>query len=166
MVEVLFIKMELKSVRSVVQRVESASVTIDGNMVAAIDRGVLVFLGVAKGDERADAEYLLNKIINLRIFEDDAGKMNRSLVEVPGEMLLVSQFTLLADTAKGRRPSFTDAEEPARARVLYDYFLKSASARIRRVAAGEFQAMMKVALINDGPVTMLIDSRKRLQDGE
>ena len=152
--------------RSVVQRVESASVTIDGNIVAAIDRGVVVFLGVEKDDERADADYLLNKIINLRIFEDDAGKMNLSLLDMSGEMLLVSQFTLLADTAKGRRPSFVRAEEPARARVLYDYFLKSAADMIRLIAAGEFQAMMKVALVNDGPVTILIDSRKRFQEAD
>jgi D-tyrosyl-tRNA(Tyr) deacylase len=147
-----------------VQRVDSASVSIDGNVVAAIGKGVVVFLGVEKGDEESDAEYLLDKIINLRIFEDDAGKMNHSVIQVSGEMLVVSQFTLLGDTAKGRRPSFVHAEEPVRARLLYEFFLQKVASRVRRMAAGEFRTMMKVELINDGPVTMLVNSRKHFQE--
>ncbi len=148
------------TMRAVLQRVESASVSIRGVAVSSIGKGLVIFLGVEKGDENRDAEYLLEKIVNLRIFEDDAGKMNRSLAETGGEMLVVSQFTLLAETAKGRRPSFFRAEEPERAKTLYEFFLQSAAGRVKRVAAGEFQAMMKVHLINDGPVTIVMDSRK------
>ncbi len=147
--------------RSVVQRVDSASVSINGNVAASIGNGLVVFLGVEKGDTETDAEHLLEKIVNLRIFEDKAGKMNHSVVEMSGEMLVVSQFTLLSDSAKGRRPSFVRAEEPVKARLLYEYFLRNAVGRVRRVATGEFQAIMKVALVNDGPVTILMDSRRR-----
>ena len=150
--------------RAVVQRVEKASVRIDGCVRATIGKGIVVFLGVEKDDTHRDAEYLLDKITNLRIFEDAAGKMNHSVLEVSGEALVVSQFTLLGDTTKGRRPSFVRAEEPARAKLLYEYFLKKMTENVGRVAAGEFQAMMKVELINDGPVTLLLDTRKHLQD--
>jgi D-tyrosyl-tRNA(Tyr) deacylase len=147
-------------VRAVLQRVDKASVTIQGRMVSAVGKGLLVFLGVQTGDTFADADYLLEKIHNLRIFEDSDGKMNVSLLDVGGEMLVVSQFTLLGDCRKGRRPSFTAAEEPAKAKLLYDYFISQAQGKNCRVAGGEFQAMMQVELINDGPVTMMIDSTK------
>jgi D-aminoacyl-tRNA deacylase len=146
--------------RAVLQRVDKARVTIEGRMVSAIGQGLLVFLGVETGDGFPDAEYLLQKINNLRIFEDSEGKMNLSLLDVAGEMLVVSQFTLLGDCRKGRRPSFTAAEEPQKAKLLYDYFIAQAQGKNWRVAGGEFQAMMKVELINDGPVTMMIDSKK------
>lgn len=146
--------------RAVLQRVDKARVTIDGRTISAIGKGLLVFLGVETGDGLADADYLLEKINNLRIFEDSEGKMNLSLLDVAGEMLVVSQFTLLADCRKGRRPSYAAAEEPKQAKLLYDYFIAQAQEKIRRVAGGEFQAMMKVELINDGPVTIMIDSKK------
>ncbi len=144
--------------RVLIQRVDEASVTVDRQEIARIGRGVLVLLGVGKRDTREDADYLLDRILHLRIFEDDEGKMNRSLLESGGEMLVVSQFTLWADCRKGRRPSFTDAAEPASARDLYRHFVETARARMGRVREGEFQAMMKVRLVNDGPVTILLDS--------
>lgn len=147
--------------RAVLQRVNKAEVTIAGRKISAVGRGLLVFLGVECGDVRADVEYLLEKILNLRIFEDQEGKMNLSLLAVAGEMLVVSQFTLLGDCRKGRRPSFTTAEEPNQAKLLYDYFILRAQENIRTVRAGEFQAMMKVELVNDGPVTLILDSKKR-----
>jgi len=150
-------------VRAVVQRVSSASVTIDGAVSAAVDRGLLVLLGVAEGDTPADGEWLAQKIAKLRIFPDDAGQMNRSVVDVGGEVLVVSQFTLLASTRKGTRPSFNDAAKPDTARVFYDSFLLQLEAALgdRPVARGEFAAMMQVALVNDGPVTILLDTRQR-----
>lgn len=154
--------------RAVLQRVERAGISVAGQQIAAIEKGLLVFLGVGKGDERRDADYLLEKIINLRIFADEADRMNLSVQDVGGSMLVVSQFTLFGDCRKGRRPSFVAAEEPLQAKALYDYFLEQARARMTRVGGGEFQAMMKVELVNDGPVTLLIDSRKcfQLQIGE
>jgi len=146
--------------RAVVQRVEKASVEVNNRLVAGILKGMLIFLGVGKGDEYSDAEYLVEKIINLRIFEDEVGKMNRSLADISGEMLVISQFTLFGDCRKGRRPSFTSAEEAERSNMLYTYFINQASERIPVVKAGIFQAMMKVQLINDGPVTLLLDSKK------
>jgi D-tyrosyl-tRNA(Tyr) deacylase len=146
--------------RAVLQRVEKAGVTVNGQTISLIGEGLLVFLGVKNGDGFADADYLLEKINNLRIFEDSEGKMNLSLLDVAGEMLIVSQFTLLGDCRKGRRPSFAAAEEPKQAKLLYDYFLAQAQGKIGRVAGGEFQAMMKVELINDGPVTIIMDSKK------
>lgn len=147
--------------RSIVQRVERASVSINNKRTSSIGRGVLVFLGVEKGDTSQDADYLTDKIVNLRIFEDEAGKMNRSLIEIAGEMMVVSQFTLLADCRKGRRPSFVQAEEPDEAKKLYDLFVTKCRDKLLNVATGEFQAMMKIELINDGPVTIMLDSRKR-----
>jgi D-tyrosyl-tRNA(Tyr) deacylase len=144
--------------RALIQRVDGASITVDQKEISRIDQGVLVLLGVGRNDTKEDAEYLLDKIINLRIFEDAAGKMNLSLLETGGEMLVVSQFTLWADCRKGRRPSFTNAAEPQTARSLYRYFVETARARMDRVQEGEFQAMMKVGLVNDGPVTILLDS--------
>ena len=146
--------------RCVVQRVDRASVLVDGQIISGIGRGVLVFLGIEKGDSYRDADFLLEKIIHLRIFEDSQGKMNLSLIETSGEILIVSQFTLLADCRKGRRPSFVSAEEPEEANKLYGYFISIARERIGHVGTGEFQAMMKIELVNDGPVTMLLDSRK------
>jgi D-tyrosyl-tRNA(Tyr) deacylase len=146
--------------RAVLQRVESAKVTVKGRLVSEIGKGILVFLGVEQGDGQADADYLVEKIVNLRIFEDGEGKMNLSLIEVDGEMLVVSQFTLLGDCRNGRRPSFTAAEKPEPARLLYDYMVSQTRKKVRLAAGGEFQAMMKVQIINDGPVTMLLDSRK------
>ena len=148
------------AMRSVVQRVDRAKVLVDERQVARIGRGLLVFLGVEQGDGESDAEYLSEKIANLRIFEDAEGKMNLSLVDVGGEMLVVSQFTLLGDCRKGRRPSFTAAENPERARALCDHFAARTKEKIGRVAEGVFQAMMSVELVNDGPVTMLLDSKK------
>lgn len=148
--------------RAVVQRVEKAAVSIAGHVVSVIGKGILVFLGIEKGDGPDDADYLLDKVINLRIFEDGDGKMNLSLMDISGEMLVVSQFTLLGDCRKGRRPSFTKAEDPVPARALYDLFLERGRERVSSVMSGEFQAMMNVELINDGPVTMLLDSRKVL----
>jgi D-tyrosyl-tRNA(Tyr) deacylase len=146
--------------RVVVQRVDSATVNIDNRLVAMIGKGILVFLGIEKGDGQKDADYLLEKVITLRIFEDSGGKMNRSLLDVSGEMLIVSQFTLLGDCKKGRRPSFIQAEDPEHARRLYEYFICRGREAMVRVSSGEFQAMMKIAVVNDGPVTMLLDSRK------
>ncbi len=144
--------------RALIQRVDGASITVDQKEISRINQGVLVLLGVGRNDTKEDAEYLLDKIINLRIFEDAERKMNLSLLETQGEMLVVSQFTLWADCRKGRRPSFTDAAEPQTARHLYHHFVETARARMNRVQEGEFQVMMKVSLVNDGPVTILLDS--------
>ncbi len=146
--------------RAVVQRVDSAGITVDGRVISAIGRGLLVLLGVESGDGRKDADYLLDKIINLRIFEDEKGKMNLSLLDKSFEMMVVSQFTLLGDCRKGRRPSFTSAEDSLKARELYDYFMIKGQEKIQRMSSGEFQSMMKISLVNDGPVTMILDSRR------
>ncbi len=142
------------------QRVDRARVIVGGEIISIIGKGVLVFLGIERGDTNRDADFLLEKIIHLRIFEDSHGKMNLSLVEISGEILIISQFTLLADCGKGRRPSFMSAEEPEAARKQYEYFVSLAREKISHVATGEFQAMMKIESVNDGPVTMLLDSRK------
>jgi len=146
---------------ALIQRVDEARVYIDENLKDGIGKGLLVFLGIASGDEFRDADYLLEKITNLRIFEDEQGKMNRSVADISGELLVVSQFTLLADCRKGRRPSFGRAEQPERAKKLYEYFLENAKRSLRRVGSGEFQAMMKIHLVNDGPVTISINSRDK-----
>ncbi len=146
--------------RAVVQRVDSAKVTVDERIISFIGKGILVFLGIEKGDEKKDADYLLEKVMNLRIFEDTEGKMNMSVLDISGEMLVVSQFTLLGDCRKGRRPSFIHAEEPQEAKTLYEYFVLQGREKIKRVYGGEFQAMMKIDMVNDGPVTLLLDSRK------
>ena len=145
--------------RAVVQRVKESSVKADDQIIGRIGRGVLVLLGVAQGDRLADAEYLANKIANLRIFEDENGKMNRSLLEIGCQMLVVSQFTLLGDCRKGRRPSFADAAGPAQATTLYEYFIEAARRLEISVETGRFKAMMEVALVNDGPVTLILESR-------
>ena len=146
--------------RAVVQRVKDAKVVVEGKTVGEIGHGLLVFLGVEQADEIEDAEYLVSKIINLRIFKDDEQKFNLSLIDVKGEMLVVSQFTLLGDCRKGRRPSFSDAAPPEKAQKLYEDFMELVARNNITVASGEFQAMMDVSLVNDGPVTMLLDSKK------
>jgi D-tyrosyl-tRNA(Tyr) deacylase len=146
--------------RAVLQRVSRASVEVDGAVVGAIGVGWLVLLGVAKGDGDEDADRLAEKVAGLRAFEDEAGKMNRSVAEVGGGVLVVSQFTLLGDCRAGRRPSFTEAAEPAEAERLYRRFADRLAATGLPVATGVFRAMMRVGLINDGPVTLLLDSRK------
>jgi D-aminoacyl-tRNA deacylase len=151
-------------VRLVLQRVSSASVTIDGTVRGTIERGLLILLGVAAGDTEDDVRWLAEKAAALRIFPDDAGFMNRSVRDIDGGILVISQFTLIASTRKGTRPSFNDAAKPDLARPLYENFLthlESASCLGRPVARGEFGADMKVALVNDGPVTLVIDTRER-----
>jgi D-tyrosyl-tRNA(Tyr) deacylase len=145
--------------RAVLQRVKEASVTVDGQVVGAIGPGLLVLLGVGKGDTEADVDFMVDKVPSLRIFEDDAGKMNRSLFDASKHLLAVSQFTLYADTRKGRRPSFVDAMPPDEAKRLYSLFCERCRAAGLTVAEGVFAADMKVALVNDGPVTLVLDSR-------
>ena len=144
--------------RAVVQRVKKSSVKTNDEIVGQIGPGLLVLLGVAKTDSTKDADYLANKIVNLRIFEDEDGKMNRSLLESGGELLAVSQFTLLADCSKGRRPSFVAAADPDRAAELYEKFVAAVRHRGVAIQTGRFRAMMEVALINDGPVTLIVES--------
>ena len=146
--------------RACVQRVSRASVTVDGQIVGQIDCGMLVLLGITSDDQLEDVAYLAEKTTGLRIFEDDQGKMNRSLLETGGQMLVVSQFTLLGDCRKGRRPSFIQAAPPELAERLYQQFVADVQARGIYVATGRFRAHMDVALVNDGPVTLLLDSRK------
>lgn len=143
--------------RALVQRVAWAKVEVNGETTGAIERGLLVYLGAGKGDGPAERAYVLQKVIGLRIFEDDAGKMNLSVEDVGGALLVVSQFTLYADVRRGRRPSFDDAMPPAEAERTYDTFVAEARARIR-VETGRFRADMKVSSLNDGPVTIWIDS--------
>jgi len=144
---------------AVVQRVLSSSVTIDGAVVGTIGSGVNVLLGVADGDGETDAEYLAAKVANLRIFEDQQGKMNRSLIEMGGQMLVVSQFTLLGDCRKGRRPSFIQAAAPDLAERLYLHFIEKVNQLGIDVRTGRFGSMMQVDIVNDGPVTLLVHSR-------
>jgi len=144
---------------AVIQRVKESSVTVDKKIVGKISKGLLVLLGVSKKDTPEDADYLANKIMNLRIFEDDNGKMNMSLLETGGEMLVVSQFTLLGDCKKGRRPSFINAAQPDMANELYEYFIETALKHGITTKSGKFQAMMDVSLVNDGPVTLIVESK-------
>jgi len=147
-------------VRAVVQRVSQASVCVDGQICGAIGPGLLVLLGVGKNDSEQDAALLADKIANLRIFDDEQGLMNLSLLEVQGEMLVVSQFTLFGDCRKGRRPSYSTAAPPAEAVRLYEQFIHEIRARQITVATGKFQTTMDVALVNNGPVTLLLDTEK------
>ena len=146
--------------RAVIQRVQSASVCVDGRMTGKIDQGLLVLVGVGKGDGEKDIAYMVSKLPDLRIFEDASGKFNLSLREAGGGMLVVSQFTLYGDCRKGRRPSFTDAAEPAEAKKLYEQLVFKLREGGTSVETGEFQAKMEVHLVNDGPVTILLDSRQ------
>ena len=146
--------------RAVLQRVSRAKVSVDGETVGEIDNGILVLLGVSREDEKQDALYLLEKTLNLRIFEDADGKMNLSLLDMKGDLLVVSQFTLYGDTRKGRRPSFIEAAAPEKANFLYEFFVLEARKQIEKVETGRFQAMMNVELVNDGPVTILLDSKR------
>jgi D-aminoacyl-tRNA deacylase len=147
--------------RAVVQRVSRAEVRIAGRVVGKIGRGFVVLLGVASGDSDADAAHLVDRIIGMRVFADDAGKMNLALAQVDGALLVVSQFTLIADTNSGRRPSFIKAAAPEEARRLYEHFLSLAQTRGVKVETGEFGATMDVELVNDGPVTIILDSREK-----
>jgi D-tyrosyl-tRNA(Tyr) deacylase len=146
--------------RLVLQRVSRASVEVEGAVAGAIGNGLLVFLGVAREDRTEDADYLAEKLANLRIFPDDAGKMNRSVLESGGSVLVVSQFTLYGDCRKGRRPSFDEAADPEKARSLYEYFVERIRAAGLTIATGVFQAHMLVSLVNDGPVTLILESKK------
>jgi D-tyrosyl-tRNA(Tyr) deacylase len=144
--------------RAVVQRVSESSVAVGPEVVGRIGRGLLVLLGVSKTDTEKESDYLAEKIAYLRVFEDEGGRLNRSLMEVGGEMLVVSQFTLLADCRKGRRPSFTEAAEPELARRLYEHFVCQTAKLGISAQTGRFQALMAVSLVNDGPVTLIIES--------
>jgi D-aminoacyl-tRNA deacylase len=146
--------------RAVVQRVSRASVKVDGEPTGEIGKGLLLLLGIAQDDSTTDAEYLAEKIAGLRIFEDDAGKMNLSVTEVGGAVLAVSQFTLFGDVRRGKRPSFDAAARPEQAKALYEYFVERIRACGLRCETGRFQEMMEVELVNAGPVTILLDSRK------
>lgn len=146
--------------RAVVQRVSRARVTVGGEITGEIGKGLLVLLGVSIRDTEKDALYLVDKTLNLRIFEDADDKMNLSLLDIKGQLLVVSQFTLFGDATRGRRPSFIDAAPPERANHLYEAFVAEAGRQIDGVQTGRFQAMMNVELVNDGPVTILLDSEK------
>jgi D-aminoacyl-tRNA deacylase len=146
--------------RAVIQRVSRASVKVDGELTGEIGEGLLVLLGVAQDDGEADADYLAEKVAGLRIFEDDAGKMNLSVAEVGGALLAVSQFTLFGDVRRGKRPSFDAAARPEKAKALYEYFVERIRASGLRCETGRFQEMMDVELVNAGPVTILLDSKK------
>ena len=146
--------------RAVLQCVSQAQVSVNGEITGQIGLGLLVLVGVGRDDTEADATYLAQKIAGLRIFEDDDGKMNRSVQDVGGSVLVVSQFTLYGDARRGKRPAFDDASPPERARQLYDFFIEQIRATGLRCETGRFQEMMKVELVNEGPVTILLDSRK------
>jgi D-tyrosyl-tRNA(Tyr) deacylase len=144
----------------VLQRVTRASVKVEGETVGEIASGLVVLLGIARDDTEQDASYLLEKIVSLRIFEDDAGRMNLSVAETGGALLVVSQFTLYGDARRGRRPSWSEAAAPEMAEPLYEFFVNEARTLLLRVETGSFRRMMEVELVNDGPVTILLDSRK------
>ncbi|MFC2002408.1 D-aminoacyl-tRNA deacylase [Chloroflexota bacterium] len=149
--------------KALLQRVTEASVSVGGEVVGGIGRGLVVLLGVAAGDTEKDAQYLAQKTVNLRIFSDEESKFNLSAMEIKGEILVVSQFTLLADTRKGRRPSFIEAASPAQAKELVKHFLQQARTTGLKVETGRFQEHMLVEIHNDGPVTILLDSREKFE---
>lgn len=144
--------------KGLIQRVSSASVVVDGNCVGEINQGILLLLGVEKEDDRTKADKLLDKVINYRIFSDDSDKMNLSLKDIEGELLVVSQFTLVAETSKGKRPGFSKGAPPALGEELYNYFIQTAKSTGLKIATGQFGADMKVSLTNDGPVTFWLES--------
>jgi D-tyrosyl-tRNA(Tyr) deacylase len=146
-------------VRAVVQRVSKAKVTVSGRITGEIDKGLLVLVGIGRDDDGSDVEWLVDKTLNLRVFEDENEKMNLSLIDVSGALLAISQFTIMGDARKGRRPSFTEAAEPEAARALFNDFLQMASKTVK-VETGIFQAHMDVELVNSGPVTILLDSKR------
>ncbi len=146
--------------RAVIQRVSRAKVSVEGEITGEIGKGILILLGVSREDSRKEAVYLLEKTLNLRIFEDADEKMNLSLLDISGELLVVSQFTLYGDARRGRRPSFIEAAAPEKANELYEFFVSEARKQVAKVGTGRFQAMMDVELVNDGPVTILLDSDK------
>ena len=146
--------------RAVVQRVKRASVSVDDIVIGKIDHGIMLLLGVEESDEEKDLEYLCDKVVNLRIFEDENGKMNKSLMDVQGSILVISQFTLLGDARKGRRPSFTQAAVPDKAVPMYEKFISNMKKLEIKTESGKFGADMQVELVNDGPVTILLDSKK------
>jgi len=148
-------------VKALLQRVTGASVSVGDKVVGRISKGLVVFVGVADGDSEEDAQYLAQKTVGLRIFSDETGKFNLSALDIEGELLVVSQFTLLANTRKGRRPSFTEAAPPAQAEALFQQFVKDAAASGLKVETGRFQQYMHVEIHNDGPVTVLLDSRQK-----
>ena len=145
--------------RLVIQRVKEARVDIDGKIFSKISQGLLVFIAVGKTDSLQDAQYLTDKVKHLRVFDDDKGKMNRSVLDVKGEILVVSQFTLLGDCVKGRRPSFDEAADPQKAEELYNQFVQKLKEESLKVETGQFRATMDVSLVNDGPVTVILDSK-------
>jgi D-aminoacyl-tRNA deacylase len=146
--------------RAVVQRVTRAKVTVNEEVVGEIGKGLVVLLGIARDDTKVEAAYLVDKLLALRIFDDEDGKMNFSVKDVQGGLLIVSQFTLYGDVRRGLRPSWIDAAPPEVAEPLYDFFVRQARTSIEEVATGSFRAMMQVELVNDGPVTILVDSKK------
>jgi len=147
--------------RAVVQRVTRAKVSVENETIGEIANGLVVLLGVARDDSEADADYLASKITSLRIFDDEAGKMNRSVKDIDGGVLVVSQFTLYGDVRRGLRPSWIDAAAPEAAKPLYEYFIAQVSKLLTKVSGGSFRSLMQVELVNDGPVTILLDSRKQ-----
>src|SRR3954468_579725 len=146
--------------RAVVQRVTRASVKVEDELIGEIVNGLVVLLGIARDDTKVEAAYLVDKIANLRIFDDEDGKMNRSVKDIHGGLLIISQFTLYGDVRRGLRPSWIDAAPPEVAEPLYEFFVRQSRATVDEVATGKFQAMMQVELVNDGPVTILLDSQK------
>lgn len=147
--------------RAVIQRVKKAFVSVHDNIIGQIEKGLVVFLGVAEGDTMDDVNYMVEKIVGLRVFEDEAGKMNKSLQDVDGALLVISQFTLLGDVRKGRRPSFIQAANPDEAKKLYEALIEICKNKVKIVEKGQFQADMLVTVLNDGPVTILLDSKKQ-----
>ena len=146
--------------KAVIQRVKSASVEVDGRIVGDIGRGLMVLLGIGKDDTIRDAQWMVDKITHLRIFEKENGKLDESLLDIEGELLLVSQFTLYGDCSRGRRPSFTDAMGAEEAKRLFEMFVANAKEKVKKVETGIFQAAMNVSLINEGPVTLIVDSKE------
>jgi D-tyrosyl-tRNA(Tyr) deacylase len=147
-------------VRAVIQRVKEASVEVDGNIVGRIGRGFVILLGIHQNDTAVDIPWVIDKIVNLRIFEKGDGKFDESLLDINGGLLIVSQFTLYGDCSKGRRPSFSEAMEATRARTLFELFAEKAKEKVSQVETGIFQTVMNISLVNEGPVTIILDSKK------